>query len=92
MTEEEIRVMTKTPIQLAAVTVVLAMFLGAPAVTHGQDAGESSAAGGAFNPLNWRMPQWKMPKFSGILPAKEETMRIKKKKDGLFDDVSQTAS
>ncbi len=45
-----------------------------------------------LNPVNWRMPKWQMPKFSGILPAKEEKVRIKKKKDSLFDEVKQTAS
>ncbi len=38
------------------------------------------------------MPQWKMPSFRGLLPAKEEKVRIKKKKDSLLDDLTQTAS
>ena len=46
-----------------------------------------------MNPTNWKMPTFlKMPKFSGIMPAKQDQMRIKKKKDGLVADVSQTAS
>ena len=77
--------------QLAVMTAVCAMMLCAGAA-NAQGTEESTAPGGALNPLNWRMPQWKMPTFSGILPKKEETMRIKKKKDGLFDEVSKTAS
>lgn len=46
-----------------------------------------------LNPTNWKMPQFfKMPKFSGILPAREEKARIRKKKDSLVDEVSKTAS
>lgn len=50
-------------------------------------------AASTLNPTNWRMPQFlKMPKFSGIFPAKEEKARIRKKKDSFVDEVSQTAS
>jgi hypothetical protein len=45
-----------------------------------------------LNPLNWRMPQWKMPNFRRLLPGNEEKARIKNKKDGLFDEVGKTAS
>ncbi len=46
-----------------------------------------------MNPTKWQMPTFlKMPKFSGILPAKQDQTRIKKKKDGLMEDVTQTAS
>ena len=45
-----------------------------------------------LNPMNWKMPQWKMPNFRGMLPAQEEKARIKKKKDGLLSEVTQTAS
>jgi len=45
-----------------------------------------------LNPLNWSMPQWKMPDFRSILPDREEKTRIKKKKDGLFSEVTKTAS
>ena len=40
-----------------------------------------------LNPMNW-----KLPNFREMLPAQEEKARIKKKKDGLFDEVTQTAS
>jgi hypothetical protein len=45
-----------------------------------------------LNPLNWRMPQWKMPDFRQLLPGNDEKTRIKKKKDGLVDEVTKTAS
>jgi hypothetical protein len=45
-----------------------------------------------LNPANWRMPQWKMPDFRSWLPGNDEKARIKKKKDGLVDEVSATAS
>ena len=39
------------------------------------------------------MPKFfKMPKFSGILPTKQEKTTIRKKKDGLVSEVTQTAS
>ena len=40
-----------------------------------------------LNPVNWRMPD-----FRSLLPGQEEKTRIKKKKDGLFTEVSETAS
>jgi len=43
-----------------------------------------------LNPANWKMP--KMPSFRGLLPKAEEKKKIKKKKDGLVDEVSKTAS
>ena len=45
-----------------------------------------------LNPMNWKMPEWKLPNFRELLPAQEEKARIKKKKDGLVDEVTQTAS
>ncbi len=45
-----------------------------------------------LNPVNWRMPQWKMPNFKRLMPAKDETVRIRKKKDSLFDEVAKTTS
>ena len=47
---------------------------------------------GALNPMNWRMPQWKMPNFRAMLPGQDEKARIKKKKDSLLDEVTKTAS
>jgi hypothetical protein len=40
-----------------------------------------------LNPANWRMPD-----FRSLLPGQEEKVRIKKKKDGLFTEVSDTAA
>ncbi|MGB0598954.1 MAG: hypothetical protein ACPGLY_19895 [Rubripirellula sp.] len=45
-----------------------------------------------LNPVNWQMPKWKMPDLSSLLPGNEEKARIKKKKDGFFGEVSNTAS
>jgi hypothetical protein len=45
-----------------------------------------------LNPANWRMPQWTMPNFRELLQGNDEKARIKKKKDGLFDEVTKTAS
>lgn len=40
-----------------------------------------------LNPANWTMPN-----FRSILPGQDEKARIKKKKDGLFTEVSDTAA
>ncbi len=45
-----------------------------------------------LNPANWRMPQWKLPSIRGLLPSTGEKAAIKKKKDGLFAEVTKTAS
>lgn len=45
-----------------------------------------------MNPANWTMPQWRMPDFKSVLPGQDEKARIKKKKDGLFTEVGETAS
>ncbi len=45
-----------------------------------------------LNPANWQMPKWKMPQMRSLLPGNDEKARIKKKKDGFFDEVSKTAS
>lgn len=45
-----------------------------------------------LNPLNWKMPEWKLPNLRALLPAQEEKASIKKKKDGLVEEVTQTAS
>ena len=45
-----------------------------------------------LNPANWTMPQWKMPDFKSLLPGQQEKTRIKKKKDGLFTELTDTAS
>jgi len=43
-----------------------------------------------LNPANWKMP--KMPNFRNLMPKKQETEMIMKKKDGLVDEVGKTAS
>ena len=53
-----------------------------------------------LNPANWTMPKFEMPSFNAprmpsfktMLPGQEEKRRIVKKKDGLVDEVSKTAS
>ncbi len=40
-----------------------------------------------LNPANWKVPGW-----NALLPQNEEKARIKKKKDGLVEEVSKTAS
>lgn len=51
-----------------------------------------------LNPLNWRLPKWKMPTFTPpnfkrLLPMGEKQPTInKKKQDGLFSGVAKTAS
>jgi hypothetical protein len=41
----------------------------------------------SLNPANW-----KMPSFQGLMPQTQEKAKIKKKKDGLVDEVGKTAS
>ena len=56
---------------------------------------ESSRLGqvaNAMNPFNWKMPKFKMPNFKSVLPNKAEQTEVKKKKDGLFDEVGKTVS
>ncbi|MEM8666407.1 MAG: hypothetical protein AAGG48_02755 [Planctomycetota bacterium] len=45
-----------------------------------------------LNPTNWQMPKWKLPDVRSLLPNNDEKARIKKKKDGFFDEVGKTAS
>ncbi|TWT68444.1 hypothetical protein Pan14r_06890 [Crateriforma conspicua] len=56
----------------------------APAPTFGEMASK-------MNPMNWQMPKFKMPSFSGVMPGQEDKDRIIKKKDSLFSDVGATA-
>ena len=51
----------------------------------------SNLAGG-LNPMNWKMPSFKMPAFKSLLPGQKEKQRIVNKKDGLVNEVTQTAS
>ena len=47
-----------------------------------------------LNPMNWKMPQMKMPKLptmKNLLPTKQEKKRVIEKKNNFVDEVSQTA-
>lgn len=69
--------------------------LWASGVASAQDQDEPGPIGRAvetINPVNWNWPTfnpppWKMPQ---LLPAREDTERIVKKKNSLWDDVSST--
>lgn len=84
----------------AAIPLLIFAVLIAGGTDPRQARGEEPDAAGpmmrvvdTLNPTNWSLPPFlKMPKFSGILPAKQDRMRITKKKDSLVDDVTQTAS
>ncbi len=43
-----------------------------------------------LNPMNWKMP--KMPTFQQVMPSTDEKTRIKKKKNSLVTEVSETAN
>lgn len=78
-----------------ALGAALALMLCADLSTSSaQETGQSPMGqlASGLNPMNWKMPQWKMPNFREMLPAQEEKARIKKKKDGLVSEVTQTAS
>ena len=76
----------------AALTLFLLADFSTAAAQERAEATPTGSMASGLNPLNWEMPQWKMPNFREMLPAPEEKARIKKKKDGLFDEVTQTAS
>ena len=87
----------KTPVRYVAIAIAslsLVMFTNLGTVSA--DAPDESAGFGkaarAMNPLNWKMPQIKMPNFKSLLPSKAEQAQINEKKDGLFDQVGKTAS
>ena len=71
-----------------ALTVVL-LFVSSSAVFAEEGA---AAPLGPLNPANWKMPSFKMPTFQNLMPGTDEKARITKKKDGLFQEVGQTAS
>lgn len=82
----------RTAIGAAALTLFLfADLTTASAQTEVEPSPIGQMASG-LNPMNWRMPQWKMPNFRQLLPGNDEKARIVKKKDGLFDEVGKTAS
>jgi len=82
------KLMTKHMIIGAALTLLLFADLStATAQTKTTDPTPIGRMVSGLNPMNWQMPN-----FRDMLPAQEEKARIKKKKDGLFDEVTQTAS
>ena len=88
--------MNTTAIRITAGAAALSLFLmadlpNARAGTVVEPTAMQQIAHG-LNPANWRMPQWKMPNFRALLPGNDEKARIKKKKDGLMDEVGATAS
>ncbi|MCG8650909.1 MAG: hypothetical protein MI861_13810 [Pirellulales bacterium] len=85
----------KTALQPVAIILVALSVLAGPNAALADKPVRSSPVGrmvDTLNPANWKMPSMKMPKFSSILPARDEKARIKKKKDSLMDEVTQTAS
>ena len=84
-----------------AIALCLAVFIGSAANPRIVSA-DSPDAGDPFtrmaqglNPANWTMPKFNMPSlpsFKAMLPGQEEKQQIIKKKDGLVDEVSKTAS
>lgn len=76
-------------ISIGAAALALVMLLQTQNASA-QDPAQPSAFGQLarnLNPMNW-----KMPNFGSLLPGNDEKARIKKKKDGLFDEVGKTAS
>lgn len=87
------KLMTKHIAIGAALTLLLCADLStAVAQTETTDPTPIGRMAAGLNPMNWKMPEWKMPNFRQILPAQDEKARIKKKKDGLLEEVTQTAS
>lgn len=69
------------------------VLLMGPAAVGAQDASATTPFGQwvhNLNPVNWRMP--KFPTFRSLLPRQEEQARIRKKQEGLVEEVSKTAS
>ena len=72
-----------------ATSAVLVLVFSLPTNVGQQAMGQEPAAAplGPLNPANW-----KMPSFQSLLPGAEEKTRIKKKKDGLFQELTQSVS
>lgn len=87
----------KTPVRYVAIAIAsLSLVMLTNVATVNADAPEEPSTFGkatnAMNPLNWKMPEFKMPNFKSILPSKAEQAEVNEKKDGLFDQVGKTAS
>lgn len=87
----------KMPTRFVAIAIAslsLVMFTSSgnlSAETPEESSGFGKAAS-AMNPLNWKMPQIKMPNFKSLLPSRAERTKTNEMKDGLFDQVGKTAS
>lgn len=75
---------------LMAVAMIACCTLADSATATAQEQTAPSAIGQMFSGLN--PANWKMPSFGEIMPGKQETARIKEKKDGLFTEVRKSAS
>lgn len=87
----------KTPVRpvaivIASLALVIYTSSGIVSADTPEEPSGFAQAASAMNPLNWKMPQLKMPNFKSLLPSKAEKDAINEKKDGLFDQVGKTAS
>jgi len=76
---------------IVAVGVAVLMFTTATGA-RGEESNATTPFGQfmqRMNPANWRMPT--LPTFRSVLPKTEEKARIRKKSDGLVDEVGKTA-
>lgn len=92
-----IRPVRYVAIAIASLSLVVFTNLSVVKAETPEEASAFSKATAAMNPMNWKMPEvkmpkWKMPNFRSILPTKKEQEQINEKKDGLFDQVGKTAS
>lgn len=72
---------------IAALAVALGSF--SPAPSHAQESGGFAKG---LNPMNWKMPEFKMPSFKTMMPGAQEQDRIIEKKDGLMSEIGKSAS
>ena len=82
---------TRSRFVLVAASLALSIAISSSS-TGIVSAQEGAAPMGPLNPANWKMPSFKMPSFQGLMPGNDEKARIKKKKDGLFQEVTKTAT
>ena len=77
------------PASLLALGISLCLWSGAQQLSA-EEAVQPTTFGQFFNSLN--PANWKMPNFRSLLPQTEEKARIKKKREGLVEEVGKTAS
>jgi hypothetical protein len=87
---------TTKGITAIAVSFTLALFTGLSTASADETIEPSTMAKvtRSLNPVNWKLPKWKMPKFTRLLPGGEKKAPVKEKKnrDGLINGVTKTAS